>query len=402
MGPATETDPVAGSAIDVPGGSERVRPAVALFLGASAMFANMYATQAILPDIEHALNVSPAAAGLSITVVVVGVAIGGWVHGPLSDRIGRARVMVASAALLILPTALLGFAPDLTTLLVLRAVQGLLMPGLLVVAVPYVSERFRGRAAGAAMGAYTASLVFGGFVGRVGTALIAEQLGWRSAIELLLLPTVLGALAMWRWLPRDAPAHSGRRLRGTVGAQLRNRLLLLNSLCAATVFFGFVGIFTYATYRLTSPEIGLGLGGAGLVYGVWLVGVLVPPAGALAHRVGPQRLLPALIAVELAGVAMTGIDRLVVIVAGLALMAFAMFSTVTTCQLLIPRLVDHDRGSATSLHLTVYYLGGGLGAYLPGLLLDQGWGSLVAVCAAAVAAGLAAAVVLRLRLPAGA
>jgi MFS transporter, YNFM family, putative membrane transport protein len=125
----------------------------------------------------------------------------------------------------------------------------------------------------------------------------------------------------------------------------------------------------------------------------------VPAAGALAHRIGPQRLLPALIAVELAGVAMTSIDRLVVIVAGLALMAFAMFSTVTTCQLLIPRLVDRDRGSATSLHLTVYYLGGGLGAYLPGLLLDQGWGRLVAVCAAAVAAGLVAAVVLRLRVP---
>ncbi|MDX6547333.1 MAG: hypothetical protein QOG33_883, partial [Gaiellales bacterium] len=28
---------------------DRVRPAAALFLGASAMFANMYATQAILP-----------------------------------------------------------------------------------------------------------------------------------------------------------------------------------------------------------------------------------------------------------------------------------------------------------------------------------------------------------------
>ena len=59
------------------------------------MFANMYSTQAILPEVEHGLHVSPAAAGLSITVVVIGVAVGGWVHGPLSDRIGRARVMVA-------------------------------------------------------------------------------------------------------------------------------------------------------------------------------------------------------------------------------------------------------------------------------------------------------------------
>ena len=61
----------------MPADADRVRPAIALFLGASAMFANMYATQAILPEIEHGLDVSPAAAGLSITVVVLGVAVGG-------------------------------------------------------------------------------------------------------------------------------------------------------------------------------------------------------------------------------------------------------------------------------------------------------------------------------------
>jgi YNFM family putative membrane transporter len=237
----------------------RVRPAAALFLGASAMFANMYATQAILPQIERGLDVSPSAAGLSITVVVVGVAVGGWLHGPLSDRIGRARVMTASAALLVIPTALLGLSPNLATLLVLRTVQGLLMPGLLVVAVPYVTQRFRGRTAGVAMGAYTSSLVFGGFVGRVGTALLTDVWGWRPALAVLAVPTALGALAMWRWLPRDAPVRSGRRLGGVIASHLGNRRLLANALCAASVFFGFVGVFTYATYRLTSPQIGLGL-----------------------------------------------------------------------------------------------------------------------------------------------
>jgi MFS family permease len=74
------------------------RPGLALFLGASAMFANMYPTQAILPDVERGLHASPAAAGLTITVVVLAVALGGWVTGPLSDRLGRARVMAASAA----------------------------------------------------------------------------------------------------------------------------------------------------------------------------------------------------------------------------------------------------------------------------------------------------------------
>ena len=376
--------------------ADRARPAIALFLGASAMFANMYATQAILPEIEHGLDVSPAAAGLSITVVVLGVAFGGWVHGPLSDRVGRARVMIASAALLVVPTALLGLAPNLGVLLLLRAAQGLLMPGLLVVAVPYVSERFAGRSVGVAMGAYTSSLVFGGFVGRVGTALVTDVWGWRLALSLLALPTALGALTMWRWLPRDRPAaHTDRRLRRVVASHLRNRRLLTNALCAATVFFGFVGIFTYGTYRLTSPEIGLGLAGAGLVYGVWLVGIAVPVVGGLAQRMGPQRLLPGLVAMSLAGCLLTLVDSLPVVVAGLGLMAFAMFSTVTTCQLLIPRLVDHHRGTATSLHLTLYYLGGALGAYLPGLWLDAGWSRLVMVCAASISCGLVAALALR-------
>jgi len=361
------------------------------------MFANMYATQAILPQIERGLDTTPAAAGLTITVVVAGVAVGGWVHGPLSDRIGRARVMVASAALLVVPTALVGLAPNLAVMLVLRTIQGLLMPGLLVVAVPYVTERFTGRLAGAAMGAYTSSLVFGGFIGRVGTALLADAVGWRAALAALAIPTAAGAVMMWRWLPRDAPVPGRRRLGGVIAGHLRNRRLLLNAACVATVFFGFVGIFTYATHRLTSPEIGLDLTGAGLVYSVWLVGILVPGVGQLAQRVGPQRLLPMLVSLSLLGCLLTLVDSLAVVVAGLAMMAFAMFSAVTACQLLIPRLVTHHRGTATSVHLTVYYLGGGLGAYLPGLWLHDGWSRVVAVCAASITAGLCASLVLERR-----
>jgi predicted MFS family arabinose efflux permease len=76
-------------------------------------------------------------------------------------------------------------------------------------------------------------------------------------------------------------------------------------------------------------------------------------------------------------------------------MALAMFTIVPACQLLIPRLAHHQRGTATSLHLTVYYAAGGLGGYLPGFALDRGWGTLVAVCTASIAGGLAASLTLR-------
>jgi len=373
------------------------RPSAALFLGASAMFANMYSTQAILPDVERGLGASPAAAGLTITVVVLAVAAGGWVAGPLSDRLGRARVMSAAAVLICVPTAVAGLAPNMPSLLAVRACQGLLMPGLLTVAVPYVTERFRGRAAGAAMGAYTASLVFGGLVGRVGTALVADVTSWRVGLEALTLPTVAGALAMYSWLPRDEPRQHRRDLRAVVAEHVRNVSLLLNALAAGATFFAFVGVFTFATHRLTAPPFGLSLGAAGLVYAVWVVGAVVPLVGHAAARVGPERLLPFLLAAAGAGAALTLVDNLAAVIAGLALLAASMFSTVTTCQLLIPRLADHHRGTATSLHQTVYYVLGGAGAYLPGLWLDDGWHAVVAACCVAVAVGAAASLGLAVR-----
>ena len=71
------------------------RASAALLLGASSMFANMYSTQAILPEIgwdvgrvgrrHRALDHGGGG----------GRGAGAWLHGPLSDRIGRWKVMVA-------------------------------------------------------------------------------------------------------------------------------------------------------------------------------------------------------------------------------------------------------------------------------------------------------------------
>jgi YNFM family putative membrane transporter len=56
---------------------------------AGAMFAVMYSTQAILPELGREFGVSPSQAGLSISVVIGALAAGAWFRGPLSDRIGR-------------------------------------------------------------------------------------------------------------------------------------------------------------------------------------------------------------------------------------------------------------------------------------------------------------------------
>ena len=56
-------------------------------------------------------------------------------------------------------------------LLGLRVVQGLCMPGLITVGVPYVAEAYAPQLGSRAMGYYVTALVAGGLIGRVGVAL---------------------------------------------------------------------------------------------------------------------------------------------------------------------------------------------------------------------------------------
>src|SRR3954466_4530368 len=96
-----------------------------LMIGAAGMFATMYSTQAILPELARGFHVSPSLTGLTISVVVISVAAAGWVWGLVSDRWGRKRSLVLASALLALPTLGVALAPSFPLFLVFRAMQGL-------------------------------------------------------------------------------------------------------------------------------------------------------------------------------------------------------------------------------------------------------------------------------------
>ena len=91
---------------------------VTLFLAPAFIFANMYTTQAILPVFSKDFSISAPTAGLTVSLLVLAVAVGSLFYGPLSDRVGRKAVMVGASFLVIIPTLLCGFAPNFTALVV--------------------------------------------------------------------------------------------------------------------------------------------------------------------------------------------------------------------------------------------------------------------------------------------
>ncbi|HZQ15810.1 MAG TPA: MFS transporter [Gaiellaceae bacterium] len=369
--------------------SDRVGIA-AFLLGASGMFASLYSTQAILPQLGRDFGVGPARAGLTVSTVVVAIAGGVWFWGPLSDRLGRRRTMIAASSLLVLPTIAAGLAPTFPLLLAARAAQGLCMPGLLAVGLPYVMEAFGSWLGGRAMGVYVSSLVAGGLVGRVGVALVAHAAGWRWGVGGLAVLPAAGALLMARALPETgAPARSGRGRLG-VRAQLANAALVRTAAAGGLLFFTFVGSFTYVTYRLERPPFRFADVGSSLIFLLWLLGVVGPFAGRLADRVGWRAAALAALACSATGLLLSLPAFLPTLVLGLGLMTLAMFGGATALQLGVLDAAAEDRGAASALYFTCYYGCAAAGAYLPGLAWQAWrWDGVAACGLAALAAGAA-------------
>ena len=361
-----------------------------LLVGAAAMFAAMYSTQAILPELAREFAVTPSQTGLTISVVLVAVAVAGWVWGPVSDRIGRKRSLTLASGLLALPTLGVALAPSFELLLCFRAVQGLCMPGLIIVGVPYVAEVFTPGLGGRAMGYYVAALVAGGIVGRVGVGLLTAAAGWRWALGALVVLPVIASLLMRRTLSEAPPAPHSERRRSAVAGQLRRAAVLRPALAASALFFTFTSIFSFVTYRLTEAPFNYGTVATSLLFLLWVMGAAGPAAGRLADRFGWRCVALTGLLLALSGVLLSLVAQFVSLVPALSMVLLGMFTGVTAAQLGVSEAGDADRGAASAVYFTLYYAGGALAGFVPGLAWQAAeWPGVAGLAVAVLGLGLA-------------
>ena len=77
-----------------------------------------------LPQLANDLGVGASAAQLTLTTCLAGLAVGQLVSGPMSDRFGRRRPLLAGVVVYAVASALCAVAPSASFLIVFRFVQG--------------------------------------------------------------------------------------------------------------------------------------------------------------------------------------------------------------------------------------------------------------------------------------
>jgi YNFM family putative membrane transporter len=251
-------------------------------------------------------------------------------------------------------------------------------------------EVFGPRLGGRAMGFYISALVSGGIVGRVGIALATSAVGWRWPIGALAVLPAAGAIVMARTLP-EAPRHeSTARRRSAIRRLARNRGLQQATAAASALFFAFVGVFSFVTFRLEAPPFGWSQATGGLIFLMWGIGALGPAAGAAADRVGWRRVVLTAVVCGAGAVALSLPATAVTLIPALVLLAGSMFCGVTAAQIGSATSTAADRGVASAMYFSVYYASGALGGYLPGLAWEHWrWRGVALGCLVVLGAALA-------------
>jgi MFS family permease len=337
--------------------------------------------------LQHVFHASEIGVSLTVGAVTLAVALMAPFTGMIAESIGRKKVIVPALFALAVPTLLAATSQSLHALIGWRFAQGLFVPGVIAVMMAYINEEFAGRV-GAVMAAYVAGTVFGGFLGRFLTGVIAAHGSWRAAFVTLGILDLLGAFAVRQWLPlavNFVPAkHVFKSVRDTWG-HLRNPRLLAVCGMGFTVLFSLVGVFTYTNFYLGRPPFDLTSAQLGSIFFVYLLGCVVTPlSGRFLDRHGFRRTTLLSLGMCLSGLLLTLAPSLTLVIAGLAVFSSGIFVSQSAATVLTGQVAGRARSAAAGLYVTFYYAGGSVGAALTGWFwLKGGWPACVGLFAAA-------------------
>ena len=228
-------------------------------------------------------HASEGLVGLLVPAYLLPYGFSTLVYGPMSDRIGRRRVLLALAGAMTVATVGTGLAPSLRALLAWRVFAGIACGGIVPIALALLGDlypyRELGRPIGWIFGAIAGGVAFGSTLG----AFLNPVIGWRMEFVALAAPVaVVGGLMVRHRQLLDGPARWHRpALAEVIGNYLalwrnprgRNTYscIFLNAVYHSGVFT-WLGLYFSQRFALGDRGIGLAL----LGYGV--PGMLLGPA----------------------------------------------------------------------------------------------------------------------------
>jgi len=259
-------------------------PHVPLWLLALFTFSGTLAMHIFVPALALAgrdLDAGNGAMQMTVSLYIIGLAVGQLIYGPLSDRYGRRRVLMVGLAIYTVAGLAAALAPQVYALIAARLFQALGGCAGLVLGRAMVRDTAAPSEAAKRLALMNLMVTVAPGIAPIVGGALAATLGWRAVLFVLCVLGVVNFMFAWRLLP-ETGATAARITAATLARHYRRLLASRQFLgyavgggCATTSMFAFVAsapfIFVNQLHR-PADEVGLYL--AVLVSGVWLGSVL--------------------------------------------------------------------------------------------------------------------------------
>ncbi|QPK78932.1 multidrug effflux MFS transporter [Corynebacterium lizhenjunii] len=271
---------------------------VLALLSATAPFAtDMYLP--VMPQIADEFGATQPQVQLTLTGFFVGMAMGQLLIGPVSDIVGRRRLLLAGAVVALGASAVAAMAPGIGTLVAARIFQGLGGGACAVLARSVVPDLLSGEAAARAFSLLMAIGALAPAVAPILGGLLAQPIGWRGIYWVLVgLHALQLVLAYWL-LPETGGgvARTGSLVRTVAGNYARVLRTPVLWGFILTVAFAFAALFSYisASSFVVQSVYGFSPRVYSLLFALNALGIFATTVvnGRLVGRVGPATMLRA-------------------------------------------------------------------------------------------------------------
>jgi YNFM family putative membrane transporter len=345
------------------------------FFATVISFTTLYIPQPMLPMLADEFNISASRAGLLITVTFLPLGLAPVVYGYFLQAIPARAMLSVAIALLMVDQLAFYFVSEYWHLLLLRSIQGLLLPAIFTALMTYCSTMASNNNIRRTMGVYIGATVFGGFLGRAIGGYFAGGYSWYTPYVVMGFLLILPLLAL-RYASADAEISFSRLDIRSISHVMKVRYNRYLYSVLAAVFFVYASILNLIPFRLIEIDPTVSPAVISSVYIGYLVGI---PVALYSEK------LTTLLGSDRRGL-LTGLGLIGFAISCYLLKAFSVLLVIMFCfaggfffiHATLSGLVNHHstehKGVVNGLYVSIYYLSGALASWAPGIVYEvYGW-----------------------------